>query len=194
MNLREQKARQTYENIILATEKLLEEKSFEALSVDQICAGAGISKGGFYHHFPSKEQLMSLMIGRQMGRLIIERIAVSMDRKNVYELMEIYVDTMIEYLESSPKNMLAGCWVALTEHADMLDTTFARESIDILNQIVVQGKKEGCIRSELDTEFCQAYLNGTLTGIMIYGVTYRESMDMRAFARQSLEMLWKTLQ
>lgn len=37
--------------------KLVREKGFSATSVDQLCSEAGVTKGAFFHHFPSKEAL-----------------------------------------------------------------------------------------------------------------------------------------
>ncbi|MCS6907857.1 MAG: TetR/AcrR family transcriptional regulator [Anaerolineales bacterium] len=35
---------------------------YKAASVDQICAAAGVSKGAFYHHFPSKQALFLALL------------------------------------------------------------------------------------------------------------------------------------
>ena len=36
---------------------LIRRNGFAATSVDQLCAAAGVTKGAFFHHFPSKEAL-----------------------------------------------------------------------------------------------------------------------------------------
>jgi TetR/AcrR family transcriptional repressor of nem operon len=40
-----------------AAVKLVREQGFAGTSVDQLCAEAGVTKGAFFHHFPSKEAL-----------------------------------------------------------------------------------------------------------------------------------------
>ncbi len=45
-------------HILQAAVKCLFEKGFAATSVDDVCAEAGISKGAFYSHYESKEQLI----------------------------------------------------------------------------------------------------------------------------------------
>ena len=45
------------ERLIGAGTDLFRRQGYVATSVDQICAGAGVSKGSFFHHFGSKEEL-----------------------------------------------------------------------------------------------------------------------------------------
>ena len=43
--------------LIEAARSLVRHKGFAATSVDNLCAAAGVTKGAFFHHFPSKEAL-----------------------------------------------------------------------------------------------------------------------------------------
>ncbi len=43
--------------LIEAARSLVRHKGFGATSVDDLCAAAGVTKGAFFHHFPSKEVL-----------------------------------------------------------------------------------------------------------------------------------------
>lgn len=43
--------------LIGAARSLVRHKGFAATSVDELCAAAGVTKGAFFHHFPSKEAL-----------------------------------------------------------------------------------------------------------------------------------------
>ncbi len=43
--------------ILEAGQSLVRRKGFAATSVDELCAAAGVTKGAFFHHFPSKEAL-----------------------------------------------------------------------------------------------------------------------------------------
>lgn len=48
---------QTRDNLMEAAFGLVRQKGLSATSVDEICAAAGVSKGAFFHHFASKEEL-----------------------------------------------------------------------------------------------------------------------------------------
>ena len=56
---RKEQAQQTEQAILQAAMELARENSFDKVSVRDICQRAGITTGAFYHHFRSKEDLLS---------------------------------------------------------------------------------------------------------------------------------------
>lgn len=56
---RKEQARQTEQAILQAALDLSRKYSFDRVSVRDICQRAGITTGAFYHHFRSKEDLLS---------------------------------------------------------------------------------------------------------------------------------------
>ena len=56
------------EAIIHAVNRLLAEKGFEAMTVDEVAASVGIAKASLYKHFPSKEDLAAAAMVRVMRR------------------------------------------------------------------------------------------------------------------------------
>src|SRR5262252_3251057 len=68
--------REERERLILeAAEELLAEKGYHEMSIDEIAARVGVSKGTVYLHFPSKEELVLAFLGRGMRRFIEEATA-----------------------------------------------------------------------------------------------------------------------
>src|SRR5579863_9825072 len=55
MNTRDPATTRT--KLLDAARDVIRTKGYAATTVDDICAAAGVTKGGFFHHFPSKEQL-----------------------------------------------------------------------------------------------------------------------------------------
>ena len=54
--------------IIEVVNRLLSEKGFEAMTVDEVAANVGIAKASLYKHFPSKEDLAAAAMVRVMQR------------------------------------------------------------------------------------------------------------------------------
>jgi AcrR family transcriptional regulator len=52
------RGRQTRDALVGAATRLFNERPFEDVTVDEICAGAGVAKGTFYVHFKQKEDVM----------------------------------------------------------------------------------------------------------------------------------------
>nr|WP_294495417.1 TetR/AcrR family transcriptional regulator [uncultured Mediterraneibacter sp.] len=61
----QQKSRETREKIFQAAKRILEKKGYEELSIKNICEEAGVSNGSFYHHFKTKDDLLSYYIEDQ---------------------------------------------------------------------------------------------------------------------------------
>ena len=63
----QQKSRETKEKIFQAAKRILQKKGYEELSIKNICEEAGVSNGSFYHHFKTKDDLLSYYIEDQPG-------------------------------------------------------------------------------------------------------------------------------
>lgn len=59
------KSKETKARIFLAAKTILQKKGYEALSIKNICEEAGVSNGSFYHHFKTKDDLLSYYIEEQ---------------------------------------------------------------------------------------------------------------------------------
>ena len=67
----------TKQKILEVAQELLLEYGFGGMSVDQVITAAGITKGAFFHHFKSKNDLANALLARY----------VQMDDKLLHELM-----------------------------------------------------------------------------------------------------------
>lgn len=56
------KSQATKDKIFRAAKEIIETDGYEALSIKRICESAQVSNGSFYHHFQTKEDLLSYYI------------------------------------------------------------------------------------------------------------------------------------
>ena len=65
LSRQQKKSRETKEKIFQAAKRILQKKGYEELSIKNICEEAGVSNGSFYHHFKTKDDLLSYYIEDQ---------------------------------------------------------------------------------------------------------------------------------
>lgn len=63
---------QTREDILVATLEVVQESGYPGSRIEEICSRAGISRGAFYHHFPSKEAAIVALVERNLEPLLEE--------------------------------------------------------------------------------------------------------------------------
>jgi len=62
-------AKKVQEKIIQSAIKQFAKKGYALTSMDEIAKSANVSKGGLYHHFPSKEELFVSLCGTNQQEL-----------------------------------------------------------------------------------------------------------------------------
>ena len=59
------KSKETKDKIFRAAKTILQKQGYDHLSIKNICEEAGVSNGSFYHHFKTKDDLLSYYIEEQ---------------------------------------------------------------------------------------------------------------------------------
>ena len=67
-SFKEQMLQAREEAIVQSVNRLLSEKGFDAMTVDEVAASVGIAKASLYKHFPSKEALAAAAMVRMLGQ------------------------------------------------------------------------------------------------------------------------------
>lgn len=58
--------------IITASEKLFLEKGYSETTIEDILKSTNLSKGGFYHYYSSKEEVLSAIVSELVDEIIKE--------------------------------------------------------------------------------------------------------------------------
>lgn len=98
MGKRQEAALLTRQNIIDAMRTLLEEKSADCISIEDITTKASVAKGSFYTYFKRKEDVISVIALEQYD-VIKEMIMHSTD--SVYEQLSLYLKYSAEIIEKN---------------------------------------------------------------------------------------------
>jgi TetR/AcrR family transcriptional repressor of nem operon len=167
------------EKIITESLKLFSLKGFLSTSISDILAATKSSKGGFYNHFKSKDDLYFAVlekaknVWRERNLDGLTEIENPIDK--IKKLLTNYKD---KYLKDS-MNFPGGCiFVTLSVELDDQRPNLASElkkGFDglksLINRILDEGKKSGQVREELNTRaITEMVFAGMVGASVIYGV------------------------
>ena len=136
--------------IISAVNRLLAEKGFESMTVDEVAAEVGIAKASLYKHFPSKEDLAAAAMVRVMQRaqafldgLDTSRRPLELLRDVARWTMEVQLDGEMPSLPSENSSLRA----ALTTNKAYVDGLM--DVSDRLGAWITAAQAEGSLNPAL---------------------------------------------
>jgi AcrR family transcriptional regulator len=141
--------------IVAAVNRLLAEKGFEAMTVDEVAADVGIAKASLYKHFPSKEELAAAAMVR-----VLHRARAYLDSDAVRALPKA-ADRLRAVTRWAMQLQLAGEMPSLPAQNSTLRTALLqhREYLDSLSDVserigetIVQAQRDGDIDPRLPPE------------------------------------------
>jgi AcrR family transcriptional regulator len=155
LSFREQVLRVREEAIVTSVNRLLADKGFDLMTVDEVAADVGIAKASLYKHFASKEALAAAAMVRLMERTLdlVEEQAGRQGASAVQRL-ESVVRWALEL-------QLAGEMPSVPSQNSSLraELMASRVYLDLLMQVsetlgewIVQAQADGAINPELPPE------------------------------------------
>jgi len=129
---------QTKASLMAAASKLFASRSYENTSVSDIAAGAGVTKGAFYHHYASKEDLLLSIQDGALDEVIRES-------ERIFTLLLPAADELAQLIRAHLR--------VVSKHRDALFTTVSeRRSLEPEKWSLIRSKRDrvesmmvGCI-------------------------------------------------
>lgn len=104
MKQREKKAIETKERIIESARELLLEKEYQKIGIRDICERANVSTGAFYHHFSSKDDIISYgfnLFNQELGGILTE-----CEAKEPEEAVRYIISCRMNFIERYMKGLI----------------------------------------------------------------------------------------
>ncbi|SFE72013.1 TetR/AcrR family transcriptional regulator [Alteribacillus iranensis] len=141
----------TKERIMEAALQLFEENGFHAVTVDKIVKQSNTSKGGFYHNFKSKDELL-YMIHDSFITYVIDKATEAHDSYNtpaeqLYETIRSFVK-MFEMYRAHVTVFYQESLYLAPDYFNSIKKKRDRYK-DLMFKVVKEGKKKKEFRSEL---------------------------------------------
>lgn len=148
------RSEETRARLLSEAENLFAEQGFDATGVADICAAAGVSKGAFYHHFPTKQALFQALMEGWLAQLDQQMNAALQASSSVGAgLLNIAGGTGPIFEGAGARSPIVfEFWMQASRHPDVWQTAVApyRRYLERFAAIVRAGIEEGTFRPDLD--------------------------------------------
>ena len=123
LSKQQRKSKETKERIFQAAKRILQKSGYEELSIKNICEEAGVSNGSFYHHFKTKDDLLSYYIEDQPS-IDPDRLELPKNKEDAKEtIIHVYLN-YVKYCKELGVEFMAGYY---TPHNQAVNTTIRTE-------------------------------------------------------------------
>ncbi len=169
------------------------DKGYVATTVDEICEGAGVTKGSFFYYFKDKEEMGKEMAQRfsARGKQCCENLKDETDPiKRIYSLLDMIIT-------SSKKTDFKGCIMGIfsqelsethPEIRKVCETSF-NSFIKTIEQDLIQAKKQYAPKSSFKPVEVAEYFLATFQGAMVLARAKKDKKVIERSLNQFREYL-----
>ena len=190
----QQRSEETRTKIISSAIKLFSIRGFNAASVDDICADAGISNGAFYHHFKSKQELFLALLDGWL-KTIDNAIEASKDLtvpETFMQITEAFPYIFATANEGLP--MFLEFWLQASRDDKIWQASISpyRRYHKYFTSLIKKGVDEGSF-VEVDADLTSRMIMSTAMGLLLQSLLDPKGAKWEKVARDSTNMLVNSL-
>lgn len=199
----------TKHKIIRVSFELFLEKGFSEVSTNDIIREAGITKGGFYHYFKSKEDLIAEVIEKficPFFKTPIDYITEKLKKEKFGDIKEKlkYCYTTIPEIEAGEEfgeigivdfrnfHLLMFEGMKKYEYLAKIRCDYSRRRRKLIEDILEEGKREGIISKQVDSKAYATTMSALRDGMISLSIL-DESIDAKEKCQLTFEQIWNEI-
>jgi AcrR family transcriptional regulator len=143
----------TRREILEAASTAFAQHGYAGTSLNDLIKAAGVTKGGFYFHFPSKEALALAVLAYKQEQWASRVFAAAMRHSTAVEQMNAMVDALLQQHENDPSaQAISRICFELAEDPDMVPRLAPQFEVwvDMTSSLFAKAQEEGSVRRDLD--------------------------------------------
>jgi len=181
-------------NTILETSlELISQNGYDATSVAQICQGAQISKGAFYHHFSSKQELFLALMDTWLAS-VVELFQTAGDNSasipEALDQMAAISGGLFDALEGGFP-ILLEFWTQASRHPVVWEKAVApyQRFLEYFTNLVQTGIDQGSFAPTVDPIQAARALTSVAMGLLLQAIFEPEGAQWQEVTRFSINMI-----
>jgi len=193
----QQRSEETRAHILQSSLGLFSKSGYDGTGVAEICRAAGVSKGAFYHHFPSKQAVFQALLEDWLTHLNQSMTNLLDGAPDVPSGLLRLVDVMGPVFQdaSGQLPMFLEFWTQSSRDPVLWQTAIApyHSFQAMFTAAIEKGIAEGSIRP-VDAGATAQTLMSLAIGVILQGLMDPEGAAWDQVARQGIELLLDRLQ
>jgi len=189
----QRRSEDTISQIMAAAIHLFSHSGFEAASVADICTQAQVSKGAFYHHFPSKQALFLAIVDQWLKGVDTQLFASRRKNESVLRSIKRMADTLgfVFKAASGQLPMFMEFMVQASRDQAVWNATIApyRRYQQQFAALLEEGIREGSIKPDVDVQAVSWSLMSLAIGILLQGVVDPRAADWNNVTKTGVQLI-----
>lgn len=190
----QQRSQETCARILDAAVRRFAVAGYDAASVDEICAEAGVSKGAFYHHFPTKQAVFLALLDGWLKTIDAGLEAARQD--TVPQRLIHMTNTLPAIFAAADERlpMFLEFWLQASRDEAVWKNTIApyRHYREYFAGLIEQGIAEGSFKP-VDAQAAAQVILSLAVGLVLQGVLDPQGADWQKAAEESMKILMNGL-
>jgi AcrR family transcriptional regulator len=192
----QQRSEETRQHILEAAHRLFSQHGYDATSVAEICAEAGMSKGAFYHHFPAKQAVFLALLEIWLGGLEGAFDATRSETGSVPQAILQMADMAGGIFDTTDMRLsiFLEFWTQAYRDPAVWQAAIApyRRYQEYFASLVQEGVAQGSLR-EVDTQQAARVLVSLAVGVLMQALFDPEGANWAQETRESVRLLLEGL-
>lgn len=183
---RARKRAQTLDLLARTAMGLFEAQGYDAVTMEQIAAGADVAKGTLYNHFPTKESVLAHWIHMQLAADLGHLQPEVEQQASFRPAISLLLDASAAWCEAHRAYLspyLRFRFLSLEAAPPQEEAVQASDMTDVLGLLIALGQRSGELRDDLDAAhlaslFHHLYLGALMRWLTLPGRTLREEFGV----------------
>jgi AcrR family transcriptional regulator len=184
---------ETRNTILEASLELISQNGYDATSVAQICQGAQISKGAFYHHFSSKQELFLALMDTWLASVVDLFQTAGENAASIPEALDRMAAIsggLFDALEGGFP-ILLEFWTQASRHPAVWEKAVApyQRFLEYFTNLVQTGIDQGSFAPSVDPIQAARALTSVAMGLLLQAIFEPEGAQWQEVTRFSINMI-----